>query len=49
LLIWYSKPSDMATFELVDLFSEGAARHPYREAGFFGFGQPHCGVSAEGA
>ena len=37
LLIWYSKPIDIATFELVDLFYEGAARNPYREAGFFGF------------
>lgn len=37
LLIWYSKPLSISTFELVDLFYEGPANNPYQEAGFFGF------------
>ena len=37
LLIWYSKPLYISTFELVDLFHEGPADSRYQEAGFYGF------------
>jgi PEP-CTERM motif len=49
LLIWYSKPIMVSTFELVDLFNEGPDNNSYRDAGFYGFDSDFSsGLSLDG-
>lgn len=37
LFVWFSKPLQIKTFELVDLFYEGPADGRYQEGGFFAY------------